>query len=87
MHIRIGYELIYDCPQSTPMVLMLTVHHTRTSDLMVTDRLVTNPSLLIHGYHDAFGNWCSRIVAPAGRTPAVRRGYGERQRGARPRRA
>ena len=24
MHIRIGYELIYDCPQPTPMLLMLT---------------------------------------------------------------
>lgn len=68
MHIKIGYELVYDCPQPTPMVLMLTVHHTRAADLVVPDRLVTDPSLPIHAYHDGFGNWCSRIVAPAGRT-------------------
>src|SRR5256712_625381 len=29
MQIRVGYELIYDCPQPTPMVLMLNIHHTR----------------------------------------------------------
>lgn len=68
MQIRIGYELIYDCPQPTPMVLMLTVHPSRVADLVVVDRLVTDPPLPIHGYHDAFGNWCSRIVAPVGRT-------------------
>jgi transglutaminase-like putative cysteine protease len=68
MQIRIGYELTYDCPQSTPMVLMLNVHHSRAPDLVVPDRIVTDPPLPIHGYHDGFGNWCSRIVAPAGRT-------------------
>ena len=68
MQIRIGYELTYDCPQPTPMVLMLNVHHSRVPDLVVPDRLVTDPPLPIHGYHDGFGNWCSRIVAPAGRT-------------------
>jgi transglutaminase-like putative cysteine protease len=68
MHIKIGYELIYDCPQPTPMVLMLNVHHSRAADLVVPDRLVTDPPLPILGYHDGFGNWCSRIVALAGRT-------------------
>ena len=33
MKIRIGYELIYDCPQPTPMILTLNVHYTRVSDL------------------------------------------------------
>jgi transglutaminase-like putative cysteine protease len=68
MLIRIGYELVYDCPQPTPMVLMLTVHHTCGADLVMPDRLVTDPMLPVHAYHDTFGNWCSRIVAPAGRT-------------------
>ena len=68
MHIRIGYELVYDCPQPTPMALMLNVHHSRAGDLVVPDRLVTDPPLPIHSYHDGFGNWCSRIVAPEGRT-------------------
>jgi hypothetical protein len=26
MQIRLGYELVYECPQPTPMLLMLNVH-------------------------------------------------------------
>jgi transglutaminase-like putative cysteine protease len=66
MHIRFGYELIYNCPQPTPMILMLNVHHTRVSDLLEPDHLITSPSLQISPYRDTYGNWCSRIVAPAG---------------------
>jgi transglutaminase-like putative cysteine protease len=68
MQIRVGYEIVYDCVQPTPMVLMLHVHHSRVADMAVPDHLVTEPALPVHGYHDSFGNWCSRIVAPAGRT-------------------
>jgi transglutaminase-like putative cysteine protease len=68
MHIRLGFELIYDCPQPTPMLLMLNVHHSRVADLVVPDQLVTDPPIPICAYHDGFGNWCSRIVAPPGRT-------------------
>jgi transglutaminase-like putative cysteine protease len=67
MEIRLGYELVYDCPQPTPMLLVLNVHHSRVADLVVPDRLVTDPPVPVHGYRDGFGNWCSRIVAPAGR--------------------
>ena len=28
MQIRLGYELVYECPQATPMLLMLSVHYT-----------------------------------------------------------
>jgi hypothetical protein len=31
------------------------------------DHIIINPSVPISGYRDGFGNWCSRIVAPAGR--------------------
>lgn len=68
VHIRVGYELTYDCPQPTPMILMLHIHYTRASDIVTPDHLVTTPSLPIAAYRDSFGNWCSRIVAPAGRT-------------------
>ena len=68
MHIRVGYELVYDCPQPTPMILMLSIHYTRVSDIVVPDQLVANPAVPIEAYRDGFGNWCSRIVAPAGRT-------------------
>jgi transglutaminase-like putative cysteine protease len=68
MQIRVGYELIYDCPQPTPMLLMLNVHHSRVADLVVPDQLVTDPPIPVCAYHDGFGNWCSRIVAPPGTT-------------------
>jgi len=68
MLIRVGYELIYDCPQPTPMILTLNIHYTRMSDVIVPDHMITQPSLPMTGYRDGFGNWCTRIVAPAGRT-------------------
>ena len=67
IQIRAGYELIYNCPQPTPMALMLNIHHTRAGDLVVPDRMVAKPSVPMTAYRDGFGNWCTRIVAPAGR--------------------
>ena len=66
MKIRIGYELIYDCPQPTPMILTLSVHYTRISDMIIPDHLVTDPPVPLTAYRDNYGNWCSRIVAPKG---------------------
>ena len=68
MLIRAGCELIYQCPQPTPMILMLNIHFTRVSDIVRPDHLLTVPSLPISSYRDSYGNWCSRIVAPAGET-------------------
>ena len=66
MKIRFGYELVYQCPQPTPMILMLNVHYSRVSDMISPDHIITTPSLAQRGYRDTFGNWCTRIVAPAG---------------------
>lgn len=67
MQIRLGYDIVYQCPQPTPMILTLHVHYTRTSDLVRPDHLHTEPPVPIRMYRDGFGNWCSRILAPAGR--------------------
>src|SRR6478609_7728727 len=64
--IRVGYELIYDCPQPSPMMLVLNVHYTRSTDILVADRVTTEPSVLLADYRDGFGNWCTRLVAPKG---------------------
>ena len=45
MKIRVGYELIYDFPQPTPMITVLGTHFTRASDVIVLDRLTTSPSV------------------------------------------
>jgi len=67
MRIRVGFEMIYDCPQPTPMIFTLNVHFTRVSDLVGRDDLVFDPPVRMSGYRDSFGNWCTRIVAPGGR--------------------
>jgi transglutaminase-like putative cysteine protease len=68
MQIRAGFELVYDCPQPTPMIFNLNVHFTRVSDLVGRDDLVVEPRVPMAAYRDSFGNWCTRIVAPPGRT-------------------
>jgi transglutaminase-like putative cysteine protease len=67
MRIRIGFELVYDCPQPTPMMLMLRVHPSRAQDLVAPDTLLCEPPVAAETYIDAYGNHCSRIVAPSGR--------------------
>jgi len=64
--IRVGYELVYDVPQPTPMIMVMGVHFSRASDVIIPDHLVTTPAVPIFPYRDNFGNWCSRIVAPKG---------------------
>src|SRR3977135_3909710 len=67
MKIRAGYEIAYDCPQGTPMILTLSVHPSRVSDLLSQDRMRTDPPVPANTYHDSFGNFCHVIRAPAGR--------------------
>ena len=67
MKLRVGYELRYAFPQPTPVILMLNIHFTRVSDLAMPDHIIISPSVPISGYRDGFGNWCTRIVAPAGK--------------------
>jgi transglutaminase-like putative cysteine protease len=66
MLIRIGYEIAFEVPQPTPMVLMLNTRPERAPDLLAPDYIHSNPTLPIHQYYDLFGNLCSRVLAPAG---------------------
>lgn len=81
MLLRVGYELIYECPQPTPMILNLSINYTRASDIVVPDLMTTDPAVPLSAYRDGFGNWCTRLVAPAGRiriaSSAVVRDSGE----------
>lgn len=67
MKIHAGYEISYDCPQPTPMILQLSVHPSRTPDLLTWDRVRLDPPIAANTYHDVFGNFCHVIRAPAGR--------------------
>src|SRR3984957_6045772 len=68
MHIHVGFEMIYDCPKPTPIIFNLNIHFTRVSDLIGRDDLLFDPPVPMAAYRDGFGNWCTRIVAPQGRT-------------------
>ena len=83
MKLRVGYELHYHFPQPTPVIMMLNVHYTRVSDLERPDHIVISPSVPISGYRDGFGNWCSRILAPAGDDAHLDRHGRERHRATR----
>jgi transglutaminase-like putative cysteine protease len=67
MQIRAGYEIAYDCPQPTPVVLMLSVHPTRLPDLATPQRITFDPPVEARDYRDLHGNICTRITAPTGR--------------------
>lgn len=66
MRMRLGCRLSFQLPAPTPMILLLNVHYSRAGDLERPDLLTTDPAVPVEAYRDAFGNWCSRIVAPAG---------------------
>jgi transglutaminase-like putative cysteine protease len=66
--IRAGYEISYECPQPTPMILALSVHPSRRRDLITPDRFLVQPPVPTTEYCDGFGNTCHVIHAPQGWT-------------------
>jgi transglutaminase-like putative cysteine protease len=66
MHIRIGFDLVFDVPVQTSMLLMLYVHPSRQKDLLGPEKLTLTPDLPILNFTDSFGNKVGRILAPAG---------------------
>jgi transglutaminase-like putative cysteine protease len=67
MLIRLGYELVFDLPAPTPLVLMLYVHPSRAADLHGRDEVRAEPAVPVQTFTDPFGNRCGRLMAPAGR--------------------
>ena len=47
MKLRVGYELVYECAQPTPMMLMLNTHFSHAQDMLSADLLVVNPPVAI----------------------------------------
>ena len=66
LQMQIGFEIEFNCPAPTPMLLTLNVHSSRAADLRQPDLLQCEPPLPVSYYHDQFSNYCGRIVAPAG---------------------
>jgi transglutaminase-like putative cysteine protease len=66
MLIRIGYDLVFNLPAPTPMLLMLSVHPSRFPTLCGPEQLSVEPFVPMTTYTDGFGNTCGRIMAQAG---------------------
>ena len=66
MLIRAGYEIAFDCPQPTPMILMLSVRPERRRDLVTPEAIEASPAVQLRAYRDGFGNACHRLIAPTG---------------------
>ena len=56
MKIRAGYEISYECPQPTPMILTLSVYPSRTPDLLSWDRMRLDPTVPVNTYHSKLIN-------------------------------
>ena len=67
MLIRVGYELVFQVPARTPMLLMLYTHPSRAASLREADQVHVEPSVPIEGFTDPFGNRCGRLVAAPGK--------------------
>ncbi|MEH3146568.1 MAG: transglutaminase family protein [Methylobacterium frigidaeris] len=67
MKIRTGFDIAFDTPGPTPMVLMLTTHPSRAGDILTPESITFDPPVPAQQFHDGFGNVCTRIVAPGGR--------------------
>lgn len=66
MRIRLGYDIIHDCPRETPMVLLLNVHPSRRDDLETPDDIRTEPAVATQRFVDVHGNIATRLLAPPG---------------------
>ena len=68
MLIRAGFELGFQCPVPTPVLLMLQLHPSRIPDLLSPEALRFTPPVSREDFIDGFGNTVSRVVLPAGRS-------------------
>lgn len=66
MLIRLGYDIRYHFTGPTPMLVTLSIHDERRTDIVLGQELRTVPQVPLHQYRDRFGNTCTRLLAPAG---------------------
>jgi transglutaminase-like putative cysteine protease len=74
MQIQCGFDLAFDIPAPTPMLLALFLHPSRAGDVISREGKFASgevlniwPSVPVADYSDVFGNRIGRIVAPAGK--------------------
>jgi transglutaminase-like putative cysteine protease len=67
MLIRVGFEVAFNSPAPTAMLLTLYLHPSRAPTLRKSECLKVEPQVGSSEYIDSFGNRCGRVFVPAGR--------------------
>lgn len=70
MLIRLGYDIQFEIAEPLAFVAQLRVHSSRAADLREPDQLHAESSsgaVSLYEYNDAYGNICTRFLAPAGK--------------------
>ena len=66
MLLRLGYDMQFDIPEPVACVAQLRVHPSRARGLTKPDNVQVEPGVPVEEYTDAFGNFCTRFLAPKG---------------------
>jgi transglutaminase-like putative cysteine protease len=66
MLIRIGFEMAFEVPTPSPMMLMLAIRPEREATVRRPGGLKVEPAVPVEWFADGFGNRCARLSAPAG---------------------
>ena len=60
MLIEAGFDVAFECPAATPMILQFSIHPSRDADLLTPDSIASDPPSA-----DAFLSRSSAIGSPA----------------------
>jgi transglutaminase-like putative cysteine protease len=66
MLIRAGFDIAFECPAQTSMLLQVNIHPSREADLRSPDIINSDPHLAMGAYLDLFGNRVTRVDVPPG---------------------
>ena len=66
MFIRFGYDIQFNVPSPTAMMMLVRVHPSVEPLLARPERLEVEPATGVVDFEDAFGNRARRLLAPAG---------------------
>jgi transglutaminase-like putative cysteine protease len=66
MIIRLGFEMAFESPTPTPMLLLLSTSPDVQASLLTPDTIHATPDVPMQEFRDSFGNRCTRLVAPTG---------------------
>jgi transglutaminase-like putative cysteine protease len=65
MKLRVACQIIYECPENIPLILMLRPQSGAAQQILLED-FSLSPDTTFSEYKDIYGNLCQRLVSPIG---------------------